>query len=42
MEEKMKSVSLKTKLLFGAGDMYGGGAMNLINFFYLIFDFYVQ
>jgi oligogalacturonide transporter len=33
----MKSVSLKTKLLFGAGDIYGGGAMNLINFFYLIF-----
>ncbi|MCL2180856.1 MAG: MFS transporter [Treponema sp.] len=33
----MEKISLKTKLLFGAGDMFGGGSVNLINFFYLIF-----
>jgi len=33
----MEKIGLKTKLLFGAGDMFGGGSMNLINFFYLIF-----
>jgi oligogalacturonide transporter len=33
----MEKVRFRTKLLFGAGDMFGGGAVNLINFFYLIF-----
>jgi len=33
----MDKVKFRTKLLFGAGDMFGGGAVNLINFFYLIF-----
>jgi len=33
----MEKISLKNKLLFGAGDMFGGGSVNLINFFYLIF-----
>jgi len=33
----MGQTSLRTKILFGAGDMFGGGAVNLINFFYLIF-----
>ncbi|MDR1803791.1 MAG: MFS transporter [Treponema sp.] len=33
----MGQTSLRTKILFGAGDMFGGGSVNLINFFYLIF-----
>jgi len=30
-------ISLKTKLLFGAGDIFGGGAFNIINFFFALF-----
>ena len=33
----MGQTTLRTKILFGAGDMFGGGSVNLINFFYLIF-----
>lgn len=32
-----EKLSLKTKLFFGAGDIFGGGAFNIINFFYAIF-----
>ena len=41
MKDKTASVHqrlpLKTKILFGAGDIFGGGAFNIINFFYAIF-----
>lgn len=30
-------LSLSTKLAFGFGDVYGGGAIQIVNFFYLIF-----
>jgi len=30
-------LSLKTKLIFGSGDIYGGASVNMISFFYLIF-----
>ena len=30
-------LSLKTKLFYASGDIYGGGAFNIINFFYAIF-----
>ncbi|AEH51812.1 MFS transporter [Pseudothermotoga thermarum] len=30
-------LSLKTKIFFGAGDIYGGGVFNIVNFFYAIF-----
>lgn len=30
-------VPLKTKIFFGMGDIFGGGAFNIINFFYTIF-----
>jgi len=30
-------IPLKTKLLFGAGDIFGGGAFNIINFFFALF-----
>jgi len=33
----MGQIRLRTKLLFGGGDVFGGGSMNLINFFFLIF-----
>ncbi|MDR0504181.1 MAG: MFS transporter, partial [Treponema sp.] len=33
----MEKIRLRNKLLFGAGDMFGGGSVNLLNFFYLIF-----
>lgn len=30
-------IPLSTKLLFGAGDIFGGGAFNIINFFFALF-----
>ncbi|HPE68354.1 MAG TPA: MFS transporter [Thermotogota bacterium] len=35
--KKNEKVSLATKLFFGAGDIFGGGAFNIVNFFYAIF-----
>ena len=32
-----EKVPLKTKLLFGTGDIFGGGAFNIINFFFALF-----
>ncbi len=32
-----EKLSLATKLFFGAGDIYGGGVFNIVNFFYAIF-----
>ena len=32
-----EKLSLKTKLFYASGDIYGGGAFNIINFFYAIF-----
>ena len=34
---KSEKLSLSTKLAFGFGDVYGGGAIQIVNFFYLIF-----
>ncbi len=30
-------LSLKTMVFFGAGDIYGGGVFNIVNFFYAVF-----
>jgi len=32
-----EKLSIRTKLSFGAGDIFGGGALTIIGFFYLIF-----
>lgn len=37
MEEKSEKLSLWTKIGYGVGDIYGGGAMVVIGFFYLVF-----
>ncbi|HAH96809.1 MAG TPA: MFS transporter, partial [Firmicutes bacterium] len=34
---KSEKLSASTKLAFGFGDVYGGGAIQIVNFFYLIF-----
>ncbi|PNR98661.1 sugar transporter [Petrotoga mexicana DSM 14811] len=34
---KSKKLPLKTKLFYASGDIFGGGAFNIINFFYAIF-----
>ncbi len=34
---ELNKVPMLTKIFFGAGDMYGGGAFNIVNFFYAIF-----
>lgn len=34
---KSEKLSVSTKLAFGFGDVYGGGAIQIVNFFYLIF-----
>jgi oligogalacturonide transporter len=36
-ERSEGKLSLKTKLLFGWADVFGGGGTNIVNFFYLIF-----
>lgn len=36
-EPKSEKLPLSTKLAFGFGDVYGGGAIQIVNFFYLIF-----
>ncbi|MBI9105043.1 MAG: MFS transporter [Spirochaetales bacterium] len=35
--EKHEKLSVKTKLIFGWGDFFGGASINTISFFYLIF-----
>jgi oligogalacturonide transporter len=32
-----EKLPLKTKLFYASGDIFGGGAFNIINFFYAIF-----
>ncbi|MBN2851823.1 MAG: MFS transporter [Clostridia bacterium] len=32
-----KKLSFKTKIFYGMGDIYGGGAFNIVNFFYAVF-----
>ncbi len=33
----MKKLSPSTKLIFGSADLFGGGALNMVGFYYLIF-----
>lgn len=37
MSERSEKLSFATKLFYGAGDIFGGGALMLIGFFYLFF-----
>ena len=38
--KKNEKLSLKTKLGFGIGDIFGGGALVIIGFYYLHFLFF--